>query len=99
MGMGRVVNVRREAYDVHIGRGGRWGNPYRLGQHGNREQVIERYRQLLKAAVRQGRVSVQELAELHGKRLGCYCAPKHCHGHVLVKAAAWANAQITAEGR
>src|SRR5262249_7768274 len=26
--------------------------------------------------------------ELHGKRLGCYCVPENCHGHVLARLAA-----------
>ena len=37
---------------------------------------------------------MRNLDELAGKRLGCYCAPKPCHGDVLVELV---NARIEAE--
>jgi hypothetical protein len=85
-----VVHCRREAYDVYIGRGGPWGNPYRIGPDGSRDEVIESYRRWLWDEIEAGRVDRAELARLHGKRLGCYCAPRRCHGEVLERAAMWA---------
>ena len=41
-----VINLNHtfgEDY-VPIGRGTLWGNPYKIGRHGTREQVIDRYR-------------------------------------------------------
>ena len=45
----RVVNLKAEPYDVYIGRSGRglvskWGNPFRIGEHGDRKAVIAKYR-------------------------------------------------------
>lgn len=76
-----VVNISRSAYDVYIGRPSIWGNPYAIGKDGTRMQVIRKYREYI--------LSKPELLEalptLVGKRLGCYCTPKACHGDVLVE--------------
>lgn len=98
---GTVVHCKRDEHDVYIGRGGRWGNPFshREGTRaqfvvGSRDEAISAYRGWLWAEVRAGRIGVAQLATLHGKRLGCWCAPQPCHGEVLVQAAAWAHEQI-----
>ncbi len=39
-----VVNIdRNENYDVYIGRGSDWGNPYVIGIDGDRDEVIRKY--------------------------------------------------------
>jgi hypothetical protein len=93
-----VVHCKREPYDVYIGRGkcprtgepGRWGNPFRIGRDGERGEVIERYRRWLWEGIHAGQVDIAALASLHGKALGCWCAPEPCHGEVLEAAAFWA---------
>jgi hypothetical protein len=55
-----------------------------------REEAIERYRRWLWERIKAGEVGLAELAGLHGKRLGCWCAPEACHGEVLEAAAFWA---------
>ena len=77
-----VVNCRHDDYDVFIGRPSIWGNPFREGRHGTREEVIEMYRQYLVE-----HPYLLELArkQLKGMILGCYCKPKQCHGDVLVE--------------
>ena len=79
---------------VRIDRRTRWGNPFLIGRHGSREEVIERYRAWLWGKLRKGEIQVAELAALNGKTLACHCAPKPCHGDVLVKAAAWAQTKM-----
>jgi len=78
--MTRVVNKRRSKYDVYIGRGSMWGNPFEIGRDGDREAVCAKYlkyllgnEQLLKA-----------LPSLKDKTLGCFCAPKLCHGDMII---------------
>ena len=42
----RVVNKRRHSptpADVYIGRGSKWGNPFKIGEHGDRAAVIAQY--------------------------------------------------------
>ena len=41
---GKVVHCKREKYDVYIGRGSKWGNPFKIGVNGSRREVIELYR-------------------------------------------------------
>lgn len=83
-----VVNLRKEPYDVYIGRGSAYGNPFRIGPDGTRDEVIVKYRTWLTA---QPRLILQAQHELPGKRLGCYCKPLACHGDVLVEAVVDAN--------
>ena len=88
--MCRVVNKYKEDYDVYIGRGSMWGNPFRIGEHGTREEVIELYRKFLWSQVKLGLVTKDDLTSLRGRRLGCFCKPKACHGDVIVRAVEWA---------
>lgn len=78
----RVVNRHRvRSFDVYIGRGSKWGNPFVIGKDGTREEVIEKYREwiLTRADL------LNSLHELRGKTLGCSCKPKPCHGDVLAE--------------
>ena len=81
---------------VLIDRRTRWGNPFRLGVDGDREQVIARYRTDLWRGIRAGEIALEEIAELDGCWLACWCEPLPCHGDVLARAAAWA-AQVLSE--
>lgn len=76
-----VVHCRREPYDIYIGRRSKWGNPYVVNEDGTREEVIDKYEKY----VRDQPNLMAALPELKGKVLGCWCAPKSCHGDVLVK--------------
>jgi hypothetical protein len=109
-GRAEVVHCKRAAYDVYIGRGrdprtgepGEWGNPFSHRPSrvpgvivvGSVEEAIARYRSHLWEELRAGRLALECLAALEGKRLGCWCAPAPCHGEVLAAAAAWAAAQL-----
>ncbi len=76
-----VVNLKKEPYDIYIGRGSLYGNPFHIGADGNREEVIEKYRRWVKT---QSKI-LNNLEVLRDKRLGCYCAPLPCHGDVLME--------------
>jgi len=80
-----VVHCKRDQFDVYIGRGSKWGNPYKIGEHGNRAAVIALYR----AYLWDSPDLIACLPELGGQRLGCFCSPKPCHGDVLARAYAW----------
>ena len=95
--MTTVVNVRRDEYDIYIGRrsvimvgqqrqhlsSSPFGNPFVIGANGTRAEVIAKYRAWLLSAP----FLVRQLEELKGKRLGCWCKPARCHGDVLAELA------------
>lgn len=86
----KVVNVKREAYDLYIGRPGVWGNPFIIGRDGTRGEVLEKHARWI---VQQAHL-MERLPELKGKRLGCYCAPLACHGDVLARLAELAGTVV-----
>ena len=71
--------------DIH------WGNPFRVDKDGTREQVVDKFLDLLVAYPGRHRIRAQK--ELKGKDLVCHCAPGElCHGDVLLE---WANPDQT----
>ena len=85
-----VVNLRREPYDVYIGRAGHgndgyFGNPLRLGTEKDRDAVIEQYRVWFLRRVEADPEFRRRVLALRGKRLGCFCFPKRCHGNVMAE--------------
>lgn len=90
----KVVHFKREKYDVYIGRGSKWGNPFTHITDkptkayyivGSREEAIQKYREWLLEG--DGKWLLEHLHELKGKTLGCWCHPKACHGDVLLELA------------
>jgi len=97
-GLIKVVNVKIERptnlsyvgrYNSYFGRSV-LGNPFKIGQHGSREEVIEKYKiwlneqyknnQLVKKAILE---LVQKVQNGENVILGCWCAPQACHAHVI----------------
>ena len=78
----KVVNIKSgDPYDIYIGRGSKWGNPFYIGKDGTREEVIEKYKNWIPFQHH----LIRDLHELKDNTLGCYCKPKPCHGDVLVE--------------
>lgn len=76
-----VVHCKHGKYDVYIGRGSKWGNPFVIGKDGTREEVIQKHK---KWFLKQYHLT-KFLSELKDKVLGCWCFPKSCHGDTLVE--------------
>ncbi len=82
-----TVHCKQKPYDVYIGRGkcpvtgqsGIWGNPFVIGEHGTREEVVAKYADWI---IKQPEI-IKNLYLLKGKTLGCWCNVSPCHGHVL----------------
>ena len=84
MGLTKVVNLKHAKYDVYIGRGSKWGNPFsHIGSYMSRRECIKAYEVWLN----QQPELMAALHELKGKILGCHCRPDPCHGEVLAKLA------------
>ncbi len=80
----QVVHCKRDEFDVYIGRPGPWGNPFHIGADGTREEVVEKYAAWV---LTQPELLATIKIELKDKILGCWCAPKLCHGNILVEIA------------
>jgi len=80
-----VVNKYKSSYDVYIGRGSIWGNPYPMQNKSpeERNRVISLYREHLLKQIQSREITLEQLKGLKGKRLGCYCKPLACHGDVI----------------
>jgi hypothetical protein len=60
----------------------KWANPYKIGRDGTREQVIAKFEcHLYDTGL------FNDIHELHGRDLACWCAPEPCHGDLLLKLA------------
>lgn len=80
-----VVNkYKSDRYDVYIGRGSPYGNPYVIGIDGNREQVIRKYSEYFYKRLSEDVGFLKQVMSLKGKRLACFCHPKACHGDVII---------------
>lgn len=78
----KVVNVKKYKGDyVPIFRGTKWGNPFKEGIDGTREQVIEKYEEYIRSKPE----LIADLPKLKDETLGCFCKPKGCHGDVIIK--------------
>lgn len=84
--MCRVINKHLAgvpAGPVYIGRGSKWGNPFRIGPDGDRAAVIAKYERWLADQ----RHLLRSLDELRGCDLVCFRAPQPCHGDLLMRLA------------
>ncbi len=80
--MCNVIHIRDKkntADEVYIGRGSKWGNPFKIGKDGNRDDVIDKYYNYITNKPE----LMNSLYELTGKTLVCFCKPKACHGDIL----------------
>lgn len=89
-----VVNLRREAYDIYIGRAGHghdgfFGNPFTLKEH--RQKALELFKDYFEQRVETDDAFRARAMELHGKRLGCFCKPGPCHGDIIAR---WVDDQV-----
>ena len=92
-----VVNLHKEKYDVYIGRPGRGipgplGNPIMVnrecvicgGKHSDPGSTIPCFREYFTAMLDDP--EYKKLVEsCRGKRIGCFCKPKPCHGDVIAE--------------
>ncbi len=91
-----VVNKRDQGWRgmrgkvVYIGRGSAFGNRFVIGKDGDREQVIESFREwAVKELARgkgkfwRGMRGLKKDAEKGRLILECFCKPRKCHGDVI----------------
>lgn len=88
-----VVHCKREPFDIYIGRPSKWGNPFTHGTSmftgmvtvvHSRDVAIQSFKEHIS---KRPEFLEQVKKELKGKVLGCWCAPRPCHGDVLAEIA------------
>lgn len=83
--MPRVYNASTEIApddSVLIDRTTCWGNPFIIGKHGTRTEVIQKLRDAITPKM------VRDIRKyLKGKNLICHCKPLDCHGDLLIEIA------------
>lgn len=94
-----VVNLRKEKCDVKICRApnnsiptppnaGCFGNPFFLknvNDDAERDVVCDKHRDYFFERVAIDPEFLAAVRSLKGKRLGCFCKPKRCHGDTIVE--------------
>lgn len=60
-------------------KGSKWGNPYKEGRDGTRQEILIKYREHITNSPE----LLADLHELKGKKLACWCKPLGCHGDIL----------------
>ncbi len=84
----KVVNIRKDVYDVYIGRkryseDGYFGNPFPLNKY-LPDECITLYRRYFRFRLSTDPEFRRRIEGLRGKVLGCFCKPKRCHGDVIL---------------
>jgi len=69
---------------VYIGRPSPFGNPYAIGEDGDRAAVIRKFQSYFFARLRMDPEFKKKVEGLKGKVLLCYCHPLACHGDTIV---------------
>lgn len=96
----KVVHCKRAPRGsfVYIGRPTIFGNPIRLADptdEGERERVIVQYAEYFQTRIASDAVFRRAVEALRGRDLGCWCAPRRCHGEVIL---AWLATHPPADG-
>lgn len=65
---------------IRVDRASKWGNPFEIPDDGDRDAVIRKYTDYY---LPHKPMLLDKLSTLKGKALGCWCAPKACHGDIL----------------
>lgn len=79
----KVVHCKKEKYDIYVGRPSKWGNPFVIGKDGTREEILVKFREWI---LQQPKL-LEDLIELKGKIIACWCKPNDCHGDILAELA------------
>ena len=83
----RVVNLRKEPYDVYVGRAGHgeegyFGKPRGLPSNGSGGWITY-YRSYLEGRTSADPEFHRRLEGLRSHTLGCFCLPRPCHGTII----------------
>jgi hypothetical protein len=88
----RVTNRKTGGDGEYVGRPSPLGNPFVLGKDGDRETVVAKYLEWLRAEwkkngpVKAELLRLAKVAEQGDLELTCWCAPQACHADKIKQA-------------
>lgn len=76
-----IVHCKKSPYQIYCGRPSIYGNPYVIGKHGSRAEVISMYQEHFNIRIKEDADFKQEVLKLKDKTCACWCDfPKQdCH--------------------
>jgi hypothetical protein len=84
----KILNRRRfhvlPENAVPVSRGTPFGNPFEIGRDGDRREVIDKYRVYFHDRIKSNKRFKNDVLQLLGKDLVCWCAPLPCHAQVII---------------
>lgn len=98
---GKVINLHKEAQPptgILIDGTTEWGGPQDIEDDLPAEEFLKLYREWLWDNIKDGFITLEQLAWLKNRVLCCWCKPDPCHGDILLKAAIWAEDQLDKQG-
>lgn len=95
--MTKIVNLRKDKFDVYIGRDfknlekGYFGNPIQKGKncpvcntvHHEQGSTLICYKKYFHDRMNSDKEFKEKVIALKGKTLGCFCKPSPCHGDII----------------
>ncbi len=96
IGRGTEYRTHMNSRGIQPGEKGWLGNPHPIGwcdicqTYHSREECIQAFKKDFYRKINNDSVFQKAVLQLRGKRLGCYCKPKACHGDVIK---AWIESQ------
>jgi len=91
IGRGIEYHTHMNADGIKPGEEGWLGNPHPIGwcdicsEYHTRDECIEKFKQDFYKKIKSDPEFKKSVLLLKGKRLGCYCKPKNCHGDIIKK--------------
>lgn len=86
----KVVNGNNEDCDIWIDRRSKFGNPFKISDFNDnmsdktaRWLVVKLYKKYFNTRISHDDEFRKEVEKLKGKKLGCHCKPRRCHGDVI----------------
>lgn len=89
-----TVVHKNKPYGIYIGRAysmmpqSPYANPYHIGVDGDRDEVLLKFAVYWYAEAQRG-LRARARGELPFRILGCWCAPKRCHGDIIAGYVNW----------
>lgn len=89
----KILNKKTDiipSNSLYVGRPNKYGNPYKIGKDGTREEVILKYKKYLWNKLQNKDWKNQFIKDIaNTEYLVCWCSPMACHASIIIKAYEW----------